>query len=280
MTINQHRLRYFYEVYTQGKIRKAADNLSINSSVITRQIKLLEEEIGYKLFERRSCGVMPTEAAGLLLKYYHVNHSLQADFDVGLQELVNMQRGTIQIATSPVFIDALMDDVIKDFCYQYPQLCINVQEVRASSKVITKILEEDAHIGLMTHNSSINPNIDCYARAQLPVYLLISKDHPLARKESVTFAEAIRYPLAMPPTSFSLWRIIRLAEQSENVQLIPKFISDSIYARKKFAYSNYGGALMSSLAAYSEINAGQLIALKIDHPAFHVLRILFDCQER
>lgn len=102
----------------------------------------------------------------------------------------------------------------------------------------------------------------------LPIYLLINNAHPLAGKQSVTFAEAIHYPLAMPPTSFSLWEKVRLVEKSENIQLIPAFISDSVHARKKFACSNYGGALMSSLAAYSEINTGQLIALKIDHPAF------------
>ncbi|BBO59288.1 LysR family transcriptional regulator [Mycoavidus sp. B2-EB] len=267
MIINQKRLGYFYAVYTHRKICKAADHLDIDSSIITRQIKLLEKEIGHKLFERRPHIVL-TEAGEFLLKYYHVNRSLQADLEVCLQESINMWRGTIQIATSPIFIDTLMDDVIKEFYYQYPKLQINIQEVKASSQVVTQILEDEAHIGMMTHHSPQNPDVHYCARALLPIHLLISKSHPLAEKQSVTFAEATRYPLAMPPTSFSLWEMVRLAEQSEKIQLTPTFTSDSVYARKKFASSNDGGALMSALAAHHEINTGQLIALKIEHPAF------------
>lgn len=155
MVINQQRLCYFHAVSTYGQIRAASDHLNTHSSVIARQIKLLEEEIGYKLFERRPRGVSLTEAGELLLKYYHVNYSLQADLDAGLQDLINLRRGTIQIATSPIFIDVLMDHVIKDFSCQYPQLQINVQEVKASSQIITKILEDEAHIGMMTHHPQI-----------------------------------------------------------------------------------------------------------------------------
>lgn len=66
--INQQRLRYFYAVCICGKIREAADNLNTDQSVIGRQIRILEEEIGSQLFERLPRGVKPTKAAELLLE--------------------------------------------------------------------------------------------------------------------------------------------------------------------------------------------------------------------
>jgi DNA-binding transcriptional LysR family regulator len=44
--LNQRRIRYLYEVVTHRSIPRAAGSLNTSPSVITRQIRLLEEEVG------------------------------------------------------------------------------------------------------------------------------------------------------------------------------------------------------------------------------------------
>ena len=65
--ISQGRLRYFHEVVACGSVRGAAEKLDTAASVVSRQIQLLEKELGVALFERRSRGLTPTEAADMLL---------------------------------------------------------------------------------------------------------------------------------------------------------------------------------------------------------------------
>jgi DNA-binding transcriptional LysR family regulator len=81
-------------------------------------------------------------------------------------------------------------------------------------------------------------------------------------------AELTACPLVLPPPHYTLRQMVSSVERSENLQLTPAFVSESVTARKKIAAAGHGGALLSALAAQQEIQAGQLIPIEINHPAF------------
>lgn len=243
MVINQCRLHYFQAVYTHGKIRKAADYLNTDSSVITRQIRLLEEEIGHKLFERRPRGVVPTDTAELLLEYYRRDQEAQIDLEVSLQKLGDLQRGSIQLAIPYAYIDMLMQDVLNSFGPAHSNLNICVKEINPSPEVVSTILKDAAHIGFI-HPVIDHPDICCYRRVSLPVHMLVGKDHPLANKKKIKFSDAALYPLALPPDSWALRQMVQSVEISEKIKLMPSLVSDSTSARKQFACIGSGGTFM------------------------------------
>jgi len=273
MIINQKRLRYFHAVHTHGKIRKAADHLNTDCSVITRQIALLEQEIGEKLFERHARGMAITEVGALLLDYYQHTQSAQQAFEACLQELRGMKRGTIHIVVLKAYGEILIESVLCDFCKEHSGLHISIKETSTADQVVAEILAGEGHIGIMSHYSLNDPNIKYSVCASLPMCLVVKHDNPLASQEKVNFADAARYPLALPSSTSNLWHMIREAERLENIQLTPAFISDSISARKRFASIGNGGTFMSSLAASQEIKTGQLVALEIKHECFHAFQL-------
>lgn len=65
------RLQYFLEISKTLNITKAAENLHMSQPPLTHQLKLLEEELGMKLFERTTRRLMITEAGEKLKRRAH-----------------------------------------------------------------------------------------------------------------------------------------------------------------------------------------------------------------
>jgi DNA-binding transcriptional LysR family regulator len=62
-------MRYFASVARYGSIRKAAEELHIVQSALSRQIHKLEQDLGVPLFERHARGVQLTSAGEIFLPY-------------------------------------------------------------------------------------------------------------------------------------------------------------------------------------------------------------------
>src|SRR5258708_6645837 len=62
------KLRLFLVILEEGSLRRAAERLHISQSAITRQIQLLEHDLGGRLLERTSVGVRPTNGGQTLAR--------------------------------------------------------------------------------------------------------------------------------------------------------------------------------------------------------------------
>ena len=69
MHLNFKHLRYFHAVAHDGNLTNAARRLNVSQSALSTQIKLLEENIGHQLFERRGRRLELTEAGRVALNY-------------------------------------------------------------------------------------------------------------------------------------------------------------------------------------------------------------------
>lgn len=67
--LNYQHLRYFWLTATEGTVTRAAEKLRLSPSTISTQIRLLEEQLGHALFDRRRRRMALTER-GKLVKAY------------------------------------------------------------------------------------------------------------------------------------------------------------------------------------------------------------------
>ncbi|AUL47092.1 LysR family transcriptional regulator [Bordetella trematum] len=263
--INQARLRYFYEVVRCGSLRAAADKLDTAASVISRQVRLLEQELGVTLFERRGRGVIPTEAAQLLLDYHQGCQAQQEHLAARLEALRGMRSGQVKLVISEGFIDSLMDQVIGPFCHRHPQIQLDVHTASVN-EVVESVAGDAAHLGL-AFNPPVDPRVRCRLAAVHPVQLLAAPDHPLGRGQGpLTLQEMLAYPYALMSAPYGLRRIIDVVELTERIHLTPSLTTNSLRVLKQYVVSGAGVTLMPALGAHRELAAGELIRRALAHP--------------
>jgi DNA-binding transcriptional LysR family regulator len=260
-------LRAFYEAVRAGSIRAASDNLSLAPSTVSRQIQLLEHQIGAQLFDRSAAGVVPTYAGKLVADFARTvlldYDSLRAD----INDLKGVRRGFIRIAAVESTISERAVLAITAFRSKFEGVSFQLRMCPAP-KVIEAVKLGEVDVGL-TFCAGPDTELRFLARFPEPIVLALAPDHPLAAADSVTLSDLKTLPLAMPEPSFGVRQILDRAGQSAGVKLTPVLSTDSFEALRGFARQGAGGALLPRLSIAIDHTLGRLKSVVIDDRALN-----------
>lgn len=121
-------LRLFRQVAISSSFSETARSANLSQPALSRTIKLLEEDLGVRLFDRNSRNVHLTTAGAALLP---IVERLTEDFDLAFRELSQTfdgQRGRVVVGALPSMAIRLLPRTIAAFRLTHPQVEIVVRE--------------------------------------------------------------------------------------------------------------------------------------------------------
>jgi len=262
--------RYFHEVATTGSLRKASERLHIASSAISRQIQLLEYELGTELFERAPQGMVLTQAGKIYLEY---THQLVQEADrvrSELDALKGLQRGHLRIISVEGLVADLIVTTFEEFRRTYPGITADIK-VGGSHVVKKAIADREADIGISMSGPQ-NPDLDVALRIDDPMLAVMAPTHPLARSKTLAVQDVIEHhPIALPDTNFGIRTRFEQCIRHGKVQAV--LTANSIAALRAFASLGGGITFLSYLAVRKDLKDGNLVGIPLSDVAFYNMTI-------
>ncbi len=178
-------LRYFLAIADEGSISAAAESLNLSQPNISRQMTLLEKELGAKLFERGSRRIVLTEE-GMLLRRRAVEILQLAD--TAVTEIGSAGKdviGTVRIGCGETDAMRVVARAIRRFSETYPMVRFELHSGNAED--VSDLLER----GLVDFGVLIEPTDKTrYDYLSFPTDIrwgaLVRRDDPLARLYGVS----------------------------------------------------------------------------------------------
>ncbi|MFL9885987.1 LysR family transcriptional regulator [Paraburkholderia agricolaris] len=261
--LNIRSLRYLHEIELHGGVRAAADALSINASVISRQVGNLERLHGVALLERQGRRVTLTEIGRTLVEHFRESAQRDAEMLAQLEDYRGLRRGRIEIATGEGFVETLLASVLEAFSLQFPDIVVELRGA-ATSEIVAMVRNDEVDLGLCAGGIS-DPAIRARTFRAAPLCALVSPQHPLAGERRIRVEQLADHRLIFMPSRFGVQQYVDSLLRAERLNLTPAYRCDLFSSAQAIAAAGLGVAFMSTDAARQYLDAGKLVPIEIDH---------------
>jgi LysR family cys regulon transcriptional activator len=195
MTLQQ--LKYLLAIADSGlNITAAAERLYTSQPGISKQLKLLEQELGVQLFTRKGKSLIAITPAGrdVIGRARKIMREVQNIRSLA-REMAGEQEGTLSIATTHTQARYVLPDVIRAFRDRYPK--VNLELHQGTSEQIAELVSANrVDFAIATGSLQLFPTLvilPCYDWDRI---ILVPKGHALTRVEGpIDMATLAAHPL-------------------------------------------------------------------------------------
>lgn len=259
------QLRYIWEVaHHDLNVSATAQSLYTSQPGISKQIRLLEDELGVEIFSRSGKHLTRITPAGeaILKTAGEILRKVESIKQVA-QEFSNERKGSLSIATTHTQARYALPPVIKGFIEQYPDVSLHMHQ---GTPMQISEMAADGTVDFAIATEALELFSDL---VMMPCYrwnrcIVVPKGHPLASLPELTLEEVARHPIVTYVFGFT--GRSKLDEAFINRGLAPKVVFTAADADVIKTYVRLGlGIGIIAHMAFDEALDDDLVALDASH---------------
>ncbi len=265
MAVKLQQLRYLREIVRAGlNISEAAQALHTSQPGVSKQIRILEDELGIRIFERHGKRIVAVTPPGKAV--LTIAERLLAETEnlkrVG-EEFSNEAGGALVIATTHTQARYVLPQTVKRFMEIYPRVQLNVRQGNPT-QVAQQVVSGEADLAIATEAFEFFKELVVLPCYQWNRCVVTPMDHPLLQEKSLTLEALARYPLIT--YDFAFTGRTKMNKAFELRRLTPNVVLTAIDADVIKTYVELGlGVGIIAKMAFDEKRDSNLRAIDASH---------------
>jgi DNA-binding transcriptional LysR family regulator len=195
MGMDVRQLEMFRAVAEEGGFTRAAQRLHVSQSAVSRQVKLLEDELGATLLHRSGKGVTVTGQGELLLKAANRIHRDLQDVAWEISETQKLQRGLLSLGGGMTVCMYVLPRLLKKFRTLYKDVELRVTS-GTSEAILRLVRNHQVDLGLLTL-PVVASDLEVHPVLKEEMVVVTAPRHPLARERAVDPRSLGRHPFIL-----------------------------------------------------------------------------------
>lgn len=254
------QLRYIWEVaHHDLNVSATAQSLYTSQPGISKQIRLLEDELGVEIFSRSGKHLTRITPAGeaILQTTGEILRKVESIKQVA-QEFSNDKKGTLSLATTHTQARYMLPGVIKSFIDQYPDVSLHMHQ-GTPMQISEMAADGSVDFAIATEAMELFSDLIMMPCYQWNRSIIVPKGHPLCDLSELTLEEIAKHPIVTYVFGFT--GRSKLDEAFMERGLAPKIVFTAADADviKTYVRLGLGVGIIASMAHDEELDSDLVV---------------------
>lgn len=254
-------LTTFIHAAELGSFTRAGQTLGCSQSTISFQIRQLEEELGFPLFERINRTVVLTDKGREVLAYAQqvgkmteeLKHTLQTD---------SARAVRIRVAIADSLCISLLEERFQDFLKQNPGTSLKI--ISCGTEEMFRLLDHNEVDAILTLESHIYDTEYVIVREEkVENHFVVSAASPLAGRSGITLEELVKQPFLLTEKGMSYRRLLDEQLAQRSMEIIPVLEIGNAHLICDMVRRGVGISFLPDFVTEKAVRAGALVYLNI-----------------